>query len=334
MKPGQSVDAMTTPTPLFSVVIPLYNQADSIRRTIDSVLRQDCGDFEVVVVDDGSTDGGGEVIASLEDPRICFVTQENQGVSAARNRGVEESHGSIIAFLDADDEWYDDYLITIAALHERFPECNVYATSYCMRDDDGREQSPLMRLFPSLTAPFIFKNYFEAASVSTPPIWTGCVAVRKAAFEQLGGFPVGLASGEDLITWARLYCGFDVAYDPSPKGIYCKGSLSWRHDKRAPESTDFVGQGLVELLKNSQISDHKKVGLRRYIGLWKKIRASHWIALGGNLRALVTIAQSLWYYPWNLKAWLYIPYALLPVVVQNKLIKIVEKNASRGQSRI
>lgn len=334
VKRGLSVNRMSDSLPKISVIIPLYNQAESIGRTIESVLGQSLSEFEVIVVDDGSMDGGGDVVAGLVDSWVRLVAQDNQGVSAARNRGVQEARGEIVAFLDADDEWCCDYLETIVSLVEQYPTCSVYATSYVMRDDDGGEQLPLMRHFPALEGSFIFTNYFDVASVSTPPLWTGAVAVQKSAIEQIGGFPVGVVSGEDLLTWARLYCEFDIAYDPAPKGIYNKGSLSWRHAKRVPEVRDSVGEGLKALLIDPEIDAEKKRGLRRYIGLWKKIRASHFIALGDRVQALATVAQSIWFYPWNLKVWLYIPYTLLPHLVQNKLITIVEKNVSQGQSRI
>jgi hypothetical protein len=124
----------------------------------------------------------------------------------------------------------------------------VYATSYVTIDAEGNEQSPLKRCFASLKSEFVFDNYFEAASVSTPPLWTGTVAVTKSALDQIGGFPAGIASGEDLLTWARLFAEFKIAYLPIAKGVYRKDSLSWKHEKRVPESSDPVGEGLRVIL--------------------------------------------------------------------------------------
>ena len=172
------------------------------------------------------------------------------------------------------------------------------------------------------------------AGLFAPVLWTGAVVIRKAALNQIGGFPLGITSGEDLLTWARLYAQFDIAYDPSPKSIYCKKSLSWRHDKRVPEPKDSVAIGLRELLTEPTIPIQKKDGLRKYIALWKKIRASHWIAHGLRWSALKTIVQSLCYNPLNLKVWMYIPYTLMPAAWQNKLINTFEKNVDQETSRI
>jgi len=325
---------MNAETSKCSVVIPLYNHSDTIQRCVDSVLGQGFEDFELIVVDDGSTDGGGDLVSGMQDSRVHLVMQENGGVSSARNRGIAEARGTIVAFLDADDEWNPDYLETIFGLADRYPDCEVYATSYVTIDAEGNEQSPLKRCFASLKSEFVFDNYFEAASVSTPPLWTGTVAVTKSALDQIGGFPAGIASGEDLLTWARLFAEFKIAYLPIAKGVYRKDSLSWKHEKRVPESSDPVGEGLRVILLNPEVSDEKKAGLRRYIGLWKKIRASHCIALGNRVEALAAICQSLWYYPWNLKVWLYIPFLLLPSFVRDRLVAVVEKNTGTGRGRI
>lgn len=96
--------------PQVSVVVPLYNKARYVQRTLDSIANQTFSDFEVVVVDDGSTDGGADIVAATADNRIRVVTQKNLGPGAARNRGIKEARAELVAFLDADDEWFPQYL--------------------------------------------------------------------------------------------------------------------------------------------------------------------------------------------------------------------------------
>lgn len=102
---------MTTAAPLFSVVIPTYNRAERLRDTLASVLEQRCGDFEAIVVDDGSSDHTEAVCAELDDARIRYQRQDNAGPAAARNRGARSARGRYLAYLDSDDRWHRDYLL-------------------------------------------------------------------------------------------------------------------------------------------------------------------------------------------------------------------------------
>ncbi len=116
--------------PQVSVVIPLYNKAAQVTRTLDSVLNQTYEDWEAIVIDDGSLDHGPELVARCRDSRVRMIRQENQGPGAARNRGLAESTGAYVAFLDADDEWLPEFLAeSIAALTDH-PDCDVTAAAY------------------------------------------------------------------------------------------------------------------------------------------------------------------------------------------------------------
>ena len=114
----------------FSVVIPLYNKEHYIEATIRSVLSQTCQDFEVIVVDDGSTDGSAEIVESFGSPLVRLIRQENRGVSAARNRAMREATGEWVALLDGDDMWGAEYLATVAEMIERWPKCGAYGTAF------------------------------------------------------------------------------------------------------------------------------------------------------------------------------------------------------------
>src|SRR5260370_952192 len=93
-----------------SIVIPLYNKAAYIKRALDSVRAQTFADYEVIVVDDGSTDGGGDLVTGYGDPRVRLIRQNNAGPGPARNRGIEDAAGPYLTFLDADDEWMPTFL--------------------------------------------------------------------------------------------------------------------------------------------------------------------------------------------------------------------------------
>ena len=118
-------------TPRISVIVPLYNKAPYVRRALDSISRQTFSDFEVIVVDDGSTDEGAALVSAYGDERLRLVTQENLGPGAARNRGIERASGELIAFLDADDEWLPDYLAeSVRLLDEHGPDVASITSGY------------------------------------------------------------------------------------------------------------------------------------------------------------------------------------------------------------
>jgi glycosyltransferase involved in cell wall biosynthesis len=120
-----------------SVIIPNYNQSHYLASAIHSVLRQSFKDFEIIVVDDGSTDNTLEVLAQFSD-QVVYLRQENQGLAGARNTGIRAARGELIGLLDADDEWRPDYLEQMLALSEKHPDAAVfYCMAQCMDVDGG-----------------------------------------------------------------------------------------------------------------------------------------------------------------------------------------------------
>lgn len=121
--------------PKFSVVIPLHNRAEAIETCVQSVLNQTCQDFEIVVVDDGSTDGGAEVVEAIGDPRVRCLRQVNRGSNAARNRGIDAARGRFVALLDSDDQFFPRHLERAAAILDTAPEAMVFARVVVDRGD-------------------------------------------------------------------------------------------------------------------------------------------------------------------------------------------------------
>src|SRR5690625_5271022 len=119
-----------------SVVIPLYNKEKHISRAVNSVLNQTYKNFELIIIDDGSTDGSLAVVEKFDDSRIKVFTFKNNGVSVARNLGIEKAKYSYIAFLDADDEWEENFLLNVKKLIQTYPECGMYATLYKFKNNN------------------------------------------------------------------------------------------------------------------------------------------------------------------------------------------------------
>ena len=195
----------------FSVVIPLYNKEHYIVNTIQSVLNQTFQDYELIVVDDGSKDNSYEVAKTVHSERINLIHQENQGVAVARNTGVENANGEYIAFLDADDCWYPNYLQVLSDLIDQFPESDIFVTSY--RIVMGNERYHFSAHLSD--EPTLLQSYWVTFKNAYDTVWTSATAIRKTAIEKAGMFTPGEKIGQDLDLWARVARNNPlVAYSP------------------------------------------------------------------------------------------------------------------------
>ncbi len=293
---------------MISVVIPLYNKEQHIGTTINTVLSQSFQDFEIVVVDDGSTDESVQRVKEIDDKRIRIISQENAGVAAARNKGIKEAKGEYIAFLDADDEWKEYYLSIQMKLAETYPQCDVFATNYIFSDDKNKLTNTIIRNLPFAGEEGELTNYFQVAACSNPPICSISVMVRTQAIQEIGGFPLGIRSGEDLLTWARLAVRHKIAYSKKVCATYNVPSIS-PHSRptRVPQQPDIVGDELSKLY-----NAHKSItGLKAYVGLWHKMRASIYSRLGMKKHCFMEVVKALRYNPLNVKPIAYFPLAFL-----------------------
>lgn len=303
---------------MISVVIPLYNKEKQISHTLQSVLNQTFQDFEIVIVDDGSTDGSVAEVKKFTDPRIRLICQKNAGVSAARNRGIEEAKSDLIAFLDADDEWKPEYLATQYHLYQKYPECSVYACNYEFRDSKGKVTPTIIRKLPFKGEDGILSNYFEVASCSHPPLWTSAVMVKKQAIQVIGGFPIGIKSGEDLLTWARLAINEKISYSRLPLAVFIKDENLFNEDQqqRFPEIKDVVGIELRALYENNKSKE-----LKMYIALWHKMRVRIFIDKKSRKFAIKECVTSM-QYNMNIKILFFFILSLMPYSFSKKLFRL------------
>ncbi len=195
----------------FSIVIPAYNASRFIRKAVDSVLKQSYGDFEIVVVNDGSKDSTLQVLSEISDHRLRVISQLNQGVSVARNTGIQNATGDYICFLDADDQYMADYLQYLSQAMHDFPHFPFFVTRYCIRTTDGttREvnQPATGRVWQieDVPAENIKLQYGEL-------MCTGCVCIRRDMFSLYGLFEPGIKLGEDSDMWTRIYLRTGIVY--------------------------------------------------------------------------------------------------------------------------
>jgi hypothetical protein len=305
--------------PTIGVVVPLYNKADTVVRTLQSALRQTCEAREIIVVDDGSSDHGASLVRAIGDPRMRLIQQPNSGVSVARNRGIAETSSELVAFLDADDEWIPNHLETLAALRNRCAGCDVFASGYLIRTGDGVDRHPVIRRRNLIGSDGVVVDYFTLACRSDPPIWSSAVAVSKAALEQIGGFPPGIAQGEDLLTWARLAARYRVAISLTPTAIFWQPEFECGLPTRRPEVNDRVGTALNELMHT--VRPEQRSSLRAYIAQWHKMRGSMFLALGERRSALHEFKLSRRHaFDWAVQ--LKTCMTMLPVGVSNRVMEI------------
>lgn len=191
--------------PKFSVIVPLYNKARDIVETLESVWAQTHTEFEVIVVDDGSTDHGMDLISHHLDPRLRLFRQENQGVGPTRNFGVRQAKGRYVAFLDADDYWHPHHLADLDQITTVYSEGQWFGTAYEKDFGSGQTRpmdTPLSNLAQDWSGPL--DNFFVMAKKDCPA-WTSALCFDKEFFSELGGFnpEITLGAGEDTELWIR-----------------------------------------------------------------------------------------------------------------------------------
>ena len=203
---------------MFSVIIPVYNKEHCIQRTIRSVLAQTFQDFEIIIVDDGSIDKSLSVINSILDSRIIVYHKANEGVSIARNYGIEKANREFVCFLDADDEWEPNFLESMYHAIMSFPKNSFFSCPY-MTDDGEQKKSYIIK--NETDDFFIIDDYCRTFLENRhAPCCVGSVCVRKSFVVKCGMFPKGIKKGEDHDLWMRLACREKLVYTIRSRMIY------------------------------------------------------------------------------------------------------------------
>ncbi|MBW4513346.1 MAG: glycosyltransferase [Scytonematopsis contorta HA4267-MV1] len=202
-----------------SIIIPAYNAASTIYDTIVSIQSQTFTDFEIIVINDGSTDKTWEILDSINDSRLKIFSYPNGGLSVARNRGISHATGEFIAFLDADDLWTSDKLeLQLAALVQK-PEAGfAYSWTYFMSEKEGFV-FPGERLFyqGNVYTKLLVKNFI--ANGSNP-------LIRKQIIDNVGEFDPGFSHYSDWDYWLRIACDYSFIVVPKYQVFYRQSNNS------------------------------------------------------------------------------------------------------------
>ena len=227
----------------FSVVVPVYQKGNYVEKCINSVLCQNYPFYEIILVDDGSTDNSGKICDdyAAKYSQIHVYHKKNTGVSDTRNYGISKSTNPYIAFLDADDFWDMGFLSEIAKLIQKYPQCGMYSTNFykiCF--------GHLLENETEITGDCVVDNYFKQSLYNTI-VNSSNVVIKKNLLLEVGGFPVGMIDAEDLYTWVKIASISKCAYSDKKLSYYNLESEGWRLRKN---KKDVDGYNFKQLLTN------------------------------------------------------------------------------------
>ncbi|RAJ13403.1 glycosyltransferase family 2 protein [Olleya aquimaris] len=202
----------------FSVAIPVYNKEKYILNTLTSVLNQSFQDFEIILVDDGSTDDSLKIIESLEDQRITLIKQKNQGASVARNNAIMAAKGKYIATLDADDLWESNHLQALKECIESIDNAVLYCTNYRIKRTNGFITNAKFNFEYGNTCQLV-EDFFEANIINYIP-HSSSVAFKKEDFLSIGGYNPKYRTGQDIDLWIKFALYGNIAFNPKITMLY------------------------------------------------------------------------------------------------------------------
>jgi len=244
--------------PLITVVIPLYNKADCILRTLRSVIRQTDVDFELIVVDDGSTDASAALVKAAGLPHLQLIEQHNAGVSAARNRGIRAARGEWVALLDADDLWSHDHLASLWHAAEGSDAIAVFSNLQ-LESRAGR-----LLIDPNVSAQRIDDYFSFALSNGSYPVSSSSIMIRRDELLAAGPFAEGISTGEDIDMWCRLACRGSFFYSAVPSATYNDATSPSLCGNRTRISRPLFAERLPQLMRDHIVPAHLHESSRRY----------------------------------------------------------------------
>lgn len=204
--------------PYFSIIIPLYNKENYLNNTLTSVFNQLFKDFEVIVVNDGSTDTSLKILETFNDARLKVIHQNNQGVSVARNTGMAHAKADFVCFLDADDFWKPNHLQAFYHTITRFPKAKMYCNRYVTQISKNKL---ITNKFIDITDDYegYIKDFFKSSLINRVAL-TSAVCIHKEVFDEIGGFNKELKSDQDLDYWIKIALKYPIAITAHTTLIY------------------------------------------------------------------------------------------------------------------
>lgn len=284
---------MSNNNPLVSIITPTFNRSDYLPEAIDSVLGQTYPNFELIIIDDGSTDDTKTLVDSyLTDPRINYIYQSNQGQSVARNKGIAESKGEFVCFLDSDNAWCPNKLERSVQEFRRFPEADIVYGDIILIDEKSAEIGKgSMKRYSGKITPYLLKDNFVSMNTTM---------TRRKCFDELGSFNESDRIAEDYELWLRFSTRFEFRYIPEFLGYYRVMDDQISSDKKQR----FLGNerlllNFLEKYPDAVTRQQRRRGLSHFY-----IRKARYeISIKSFRDAFSDIVKGINYYPWWRGPW-------------------------------
>lgn len=296
--------------PQLSVIIPLYNKGFVITKTLESVLAQTFTDYEIIIIDDGSTDSSVEKVKQFNDSRIQLFQQKNQGAATARNLGIEKANCELIAFLDADDYWFPNHLAVLIELHKNYLNCGIYASRYLTKI--ASNQTITNSFANSISDDFqgIITDFFEASLINRVAT-SSSILVPKTILLQNNGFNKEVTSGQDLELWTKIGIKHPVAISNKTTAIYnfeLPNSLS---------KTSFAKKKLMDFKQFAE-AEKQNPSLKKFLDIYRLEYALQFRIVGNLEKSNFYLKDITSKIPFKTKVLLLTPSIILQLLLKTK----------------
>jgi glycosyltransferase involved in cell wall biosynthesis len=258
--------------PFFSVIVPVYNKGPHIKRSINSILNQSFRNFEIIIINDGSTDNSLEEILKFKDFRIRLFhrIKPGPGASPARNLGISQAKGEWIAFLDADDEWFPYHLERAYELISHFPDVYIISCGWQIKLKDQITENAFFKRYKKYKLMKInLTFYLNSCLRREGPICTSVAIIKRSSPICKDLFPVGSKRGEDLFAWLKMLCFHkEMAWSNYIGAIYHTDSVNMV-TKKAPAPYELFREDLINHL-TIYLNEKERILFKKYINYLKR----------------------------------------------------------------
>lgn len=296
----------------FSIIVPLYNKHDYIDRCLKSLLNQIYRSFEIIVINDGSTDGGEDIVASINDPRLFLYNQKNQGVSVARNNGVGKATNEHIVFIDADDTWEEDFLVTLNNLIDQYPHAGIHGINHFFKYANGfLTYTKYDKLFDGKESGILTDYYALFADLGKSPFSNSGFCISKKVFNSVGGYKPGVKVTEDSDLWCRVALHYTIAFYIHPKVTYYLETPN--NTRSVIDKRDFqVSQTLQEKLTTREIPERLIESVKKLVAFQQLSLIKRALITGNNLFAMKKLLDKRLFKYFPVRAVGHLIFAFIP----------------------